>query len=187
MVLLTVVILLGALDPSRGNSFEFHPYVGNAGVSTIRRDDRGLSALATAASVRGCQSGQLRVTPGPFSVGAGHIGVAIRFRNGGRTCAVRGYPNVHVLDADGQVVAVASHSPKGYLGRARVATITMHHNAVASALVEGVQVDFDSRCNSYLDLSVAPPGSHRWTRLHPRYEICHPSVHPVLLGGTGSR
>jgi hypothetical protein len=86
-----------------------------------------------------CATHQLFISLGPYSAGAGHIGVPIRFRNEGRTCRMRGYPGVDGLSARGHVVVRAGRLLRGYLGGARrVATITLTARQTAAAFLEGL-------------------------------------------------
>ncbi|HEX2902254.1 MAG TPA: DUF4232 domain-containing protein [Jatrophihabitans sp.] len=144
------------------------------------------------AGLAACALPYLHVTARAASGGNAHAGVIIEFTNTGQIpCALGGYPNVAILDARGQQVKQAAHTPSGYLGGQRHGApraIGLGSGGSASALLEGEVVDVDgASCPAEPGLSVLPPGTRTAARVAVRTALCGGTqVHPVVPGTTGS-
>ena len=154
--------------------------------------------LTTPASgVADCTISALSISLGRGDAGAGHVGIALLFRNTALApCRLSGYPGVAALDAGGAQVSQARRTANGYLGglQSGLTTgpeVTLAPGAVASALVEGTDVPAGAAtsCVSYPALLVTPPGATVSVRLAlpgPLPGCSQPLVHPVVPGLTGS-
>ena len=137
-----------------------------------------------------CANGDLAVTAGRSRAAAGHVGVALVFRNVSRAaCSLYGYPGVAGLDSQGRQAIQATRTSNGYLGGTYVArTVVLPPGGSASALVEGTDVPSGSQsCATYRALLVVAPGQTRSQVLRVSVPGC-PSiqVHPVVPGADGA-
>ncbi len=145
------------------------------------------SETARGESVPRCVAQQLRVSLGTFSAATGHIGGAIRFRNRGNLCSLRGYPDVDGLAADGRVAERAMQILTGFFGGAtQIATVTVAHDQTASAFLQGFDCAFFTPPpRGYRNLEIAAPGTTRSVRLTLRYPLCGLAIRPIVPGRSG--
>lgn len=149
-----------------------------------------------------CQSRALLVSLGAGGAGAGHVGVALLFKNVGPiACILQGYPGVALLNASGQQATQAVRTPSGYLGGLAAGattppTIVAQPGQTASALLEGTDVATGSQsCPSYPAAVVTPPNQTVSTKLKlvkgssgTGFPGCSPvEIHPLVKGTTGSQ
>ena len=137
-----------------------------------------------------CANGDLTMAVGRSRAAAGHVGVALIFRNVSRAaCSLFGYPGVAGLDSQGRQAVQATRTTNGYLGGTYVTrTVVVPPGASASALVEGTDVPSGSQsCVTYSALQVIAPGQTRSQVLRVSVPGC-PSiqVHPVVRGADGA-
>lgn len=137
-----------------------------------------------------CANGDLTVAIGRSRAAAGHVGVALVFRNVSHAaCSLYGYPGVAGLDSQGRQAVQATRTTNGYLGGTYVTrTVVVPPGASASALVEGTDVPSGSQsCSTYSALQVIAPGQTRSQVLRVSVPGC-PSiqVHPVVPGADGA-
>jgi len=162
---------------------------GTSPVASETETATGGTGSRTATSTSGggvatCTARQLTVSAGRQEGAAGHQYRVVVFTNtAGRTCLLRGYPEVAGLDAAGKVVARASRAT----GHPQP-SLVLHRGDAASAPVEGISVPSGTgTCPpDYAALSVAPPGQPAATRLAVTLPACDGlSVRPVVAGVTG--
>jgi hypothetical protein len=169
-----------APDPASGydRTVNVVAKVGNADTS---------SETARGESVPRCVARQLRVSLGTFSAATGRIGGAIRFRNHGNLCSLRGYPDVDGLAADGRVGERARHILTGFLGGAtHIATVTVAHDQTASAFLQGYDCAFlTPPPHGYRNLEITAPGTRHSVRLTLRYPLCGLKIEPIVPGRSG--
>ncbi|HEV7172783.1 DUF4232 domain-containing protein [Pedococcus sp.] len=137
----------------------------------------------------GCANGDLSVAVGRSRAAAGHVGVALVFRNVSHAaCSLYGYPGVAGLDSRGRQAIQATRTSDGYLGGTYLArTVVVPPGGSASALVEGTDVPAGSQsCATYSALLVIAPGQTRSQVARVSVPGC-PSiqVHPVVPGVDG--
>ena len=156
----------------------------------------GSTAPAVAHGVPACTGSQISVTPGQWGGATGHIGGAVLFRNTSRsTCSLYGYPGVAGLDSAGQQEVQATRVARGFIGglptpTSHPTTVVLASGAVASAVVEGVDVPSGNAtsCPSYPSILVTPPGTRRSTHLALGVPGCGGiQVHPVVPGTSGGQ
>ena len=157
-----------------------------AGVLLIAAAAAFVPAQSSGASL--CATKQLRITIAAVPGGLDHVGAAVRFRNQGSTCVLRGYPGVDGLVADGRAVVHATRSLSGYLGGAKaLESVVLGHGKTASALYEGLGGPLPGhRCPNYRFLEITPPNETHSVRLRVDRGLCSPQIHPVVAGRTGS-
>jgi hypothetical protein len=149
-----------------------------------------------------CQSRALLVSLGAGGVGAGHVGIALLFKNVGPVaCILHGYPGVALLDASGRQATQAVRAPSGYLGGLTAGattppTIVAQPGQTASALLEGTDVATGGQsCPSYPAAVVTPPNQTGSTKVKlakgssgTGFPGCSPvEIHPLVKGSTGSQ
>jgi Protein of unknown function (DUF4232) len=131
-----------------------------------------------------CTGGQLRVTAGTVSAGAGQRYVPLVFTNvGPLPCTLYGYPGVAGLDSAGHQVAQARRES----GWPR-ATITLAHAAAASAVVHATVVPTGTATcpPQYAGLLVTPPNTTFSVHLAVPLPACGGlTVRPVVAGTSG--
>ncbi|MFF4648625.1 DUF4232 domain-containing protein [Streptomyces sp. NPDC001380] len=126
-------------------------------------------AQAAPAAVPTCTTGSLHLSMGRQDPGAGQLYQPIRFTNTGtRSCALRGYPGVSVLDAARRPIgALATRSGAGY------GTVTVRPGRTVTAVLHTTNGPIGGPCRptgSYL--RVYPPGSYRSVLVPTRYRVC---------------
>jgi hypothetical protein len=111
------------------------------------------------------------------------------FTNRGEPCALRAYPGVDGIGADGRPLVHAKRTMRGYLGGAvSPETVPLGHGQIASALVEGLNgpVAGSPPCPKYVAYLVTPPNETHSVRLPSAYSMCNLEVHPVVPGRDGT-
>lgn len=140
-----------------------------------------------------CTFSQLSVTATGDSA-TGHIGVLLRFKNTEtRTCALRGYPGVAGLNAEGRQVIQAIRTLHGFIPGVptglRPPVVVLAGDQSGSAFVEGTDVPQgnDHECPNYPRLLVTPPNTTQSVTIDMSMPGCSPiQVHPVVPGTGGS-
>jgi Protein of unknown function (DUF4232) len=131
-----------------------------------------------------CTGGQLRVTAGTVSAGAGQRYLPLVFTNvGPLPCTLYGYPGVAGLDSAGHQVSQARRE-SGWLR----ATITLAHAATASALVHATVVPAGTTTcpPQYAGLLVTAPNTTVSVHLSVPLPACGGlTVRPVVPGTSG--
>src|SRR2546423_8148786 len=120
-----------------------------------------------------CTLAHLRVSIHNGDAGSGHYGLVLVFKHDDSgTCVMRGYPGVAGLDANGNQVAQARRTLRGYLGGLQqpintIPTVRLAPGATASAFVEGTNVPPGNAtsCTEYKGLLVTPPDETHPVRL----------------------
>jgi hypothetical protein len=134
------------------------------------------AAAATADSPPRCASSSLRAWAGHPGVGAGTIGDEYGFVNvGRRTCVIRGYPAVTMLDESGQPMpTIVRRARPGAAAYGPVQPITLRKNESAYFIVDYADetgYEFD-RCPTSARLLLTSPGDGRGVVLRgPRARI----------------
>ncbi|WP_055588381.1 DUF4232 domain-containing protein [Streptacidiphilus griseoplanus] len=135
-------------------------------------------AHAAGSAVRTCTVADLRLSMGSRDVGAGQLHWPIRFTNrSSRTCVMRGYPGVSVLDrANRQIGAAATRSGQSF------GTVTLRSGRTAVAVVHTTNGPIGGPCRATgSSLRVFPPGSFRSALVPAALRVCSNvfSVTPV--------
>ncbi|WP_377268097.1 DUF4232 domain-containing protein [Peterkaempfera sp. SMS 1(5)a] len=135
-------------------------------------------AHAAGAAVRTCSVADLRLSMGRQDVGAGQLHWPIRFTNRStRTCALRGYPGVSVLDrAHRQIGAAATRNTQSYR------TVTLRPGRTAVAVVHTTNGPIGGPCRpTGSSLRVFPPASYRSLLVPAALRVCSQvfSITPV--------
>jgi hypothetical protein len=162
--------------------------IGPALAGSLAAVALALPASTGAAGVPQCATSQLKVSLGQFDGGVGHGGYPIIFKNTGSACSMYGYPGVDGLTASGKTVVRASRRLYGYLGGThKITTVTVATGKTASAFFEGLNSDLTSKpCPKFAKLAVTPPNDTTGVRIKAT-TLCHPEIHPVVPGSSGSR
>jgi hypothetical protein len=129
-----------------------------------------------------CRLSELSVTSGQADAAAGTIYYPILFRNtGGRTCQLRGYPGVALLDSAGRQVAQAQRIS----GPPDVALVTLTPGQVASAAFAAgdLPVAPATSCPDYQSVLVTPPDERHFTAVNFSFRVCSPAhIYPIVAG-----
>jgi hypothetical protein len=162
--------------------------VGSALAGSLAATALALPVSTGATGVPQCATSQLKVSLGPFDGGVGHGGYPIIFRNTGGACSMYGYPGVDGLTASGKTVVRAARRLYGYLGGThKITTVTVANGKTASAFFEGLNSDLTSKpCPKFAKLAVTPPNDTTSVRVKAT-TLCHPEIHPVVPGRSGSQ
>jgi hypothetical protein len=140
----------------------------------------GSTGSAAAGAVRTCSAGQLRLAVGPGDVGAGQLYTPIVFTNTGpASCALRGYPGVSVLDAQGKQIG----SPATHEAGEPVDTVVLRPGKSASAALHTTNGPLGGACSpTGSALRVYPPASRESIEVKAQYQVCSGTftVQPIL-------
>ncbi len=145
----------------------------------------------SASAEPGCTTAQLKISWKGIPGGLSHAALVVLFENTGSRCALRGYPGIDGIDADGNVTAQSRETPNGYLGGpdtpGEPAAVDLAPGQTASALLEGSSGPLagDPACPHYEALLVTPPGETHSVGLSTEFSLCYLEVHPVVTGTTG--
>lgn len=144
-------------------------------------------ALAAAVAARAaaspeCTTGQLGLTARRPQGAAGTIGTVLVLANrSGRTCHVRGYPGVSLLDARGHQLGTGATRAAG-----AVRTITLRPGGAASARLRTA----DGACGGdpahSTFVRVFPPDRRQSIRTELRLPACEPRISPLQPGRPAS-
>jgi hypothetical protein len=165
------------------------PAVSTAITSTLPPGSTSPSGSASAEP--DCTTAQLKISWNGIPGGLSHAALVLLFENTGTRCALRGYPGIDGVDADGNVAAQARQTPSGYLGGpdtpGEPAAVDLAPGQTASALLEGSlgPLAGEPACPRYEALLVTPPGETRSVRLSTQSSLCYLEVHPLVTGATG--
>jgi hypothetical protein len=133
-----------------------------------------------------CRLTELSITSGQASAAAGTIYYPILFRNiSGRTCQLRGYPGVALLDSAGRQVAQAQR----IAGPPNVEFVTLVPGQVASAALAAgdVPVGGATSCPEYNSIVVTPPDETHATVVNFSFRVCEPTrIYQVVAGTRGN-
>lgn len=146
---------------------------------------------AARATAPACGNTSLTATRGLIDGALGHGGVTLFFRNSSRhTCSLRGYPGVDELDMNGQIIAHATRTLRGYLGGASsVHTVKLAPGGFASALVEWINTTpIDGHnCAQAAYLRATPANTSHAVRMPTESTTnCFVQVHPTVGGTSGN-
>lgn len=183
MTILTAAALLAACGRDET------PAVSAAIITTLPPASTSPSGSALAEPA--CTTAQLKISWKGIPGGLSHAALVLLFENTGARCALRGYPGIDGIDADGNVTAPARRTPNGYLGGpdtpGEPAAVDLAPGQTASALLEGSSGPLagEPACPHYEALLVTPPDETHSVRLSTEYSLCDLEVHPVVSGGTG--
>jgi Domain of unknown function (DUF4232) len=150
----------------------------------------------TAAVPAGCTPVHTAVSFGRTGAATGHLGITLLFRNSGSApCTLTGYPGAALVAAGRRHRRLdVARTPQGYLGglspQARAdPVVRLAPGGFASAILEGE--DFNPQtsaaCPRYSSLLVTPPNQTVTVRLTRSLAICHPEIHPVVVGTSGTQ
>ena len=148
------------------------------------------AASATSASAAGvasgqrCRSAELAAELGTPGFGAGQVYVPLLLRNvGGRTCQLKGYPGVSLLDGAGNLLG----EPAGRESQTPV-LVTLGPGEVASALLHTTNGPIGGPCQAASTrVKVYPPNEVDPLVVAGRFTACGGfTVRPVVAGPTGT-
>jgi hypothetical protein len=132
-----------------------------------------------------CRLSELSITSGQADAAAGTIYYPILFHNvSGRTCQLRGYPGVALLDSAGRQVAQAQR----IAGPPNVEFVTLVPGQVASAAfaASDVPVGPATSCPDYRSILVTPPDETHATAVNFPFRACSPTRIYQVVTGPGS-
>jgi hypothetical protein len=177
-------------------------------------------AIGAASILAGCSSGPaaeaaskgaraISPTPGPgktcsadqFDVkvtegmgGAGHSSSVILVSNTGpSTCRLMGYPDVQLLNSQGDETAEAAETPGGFSGGlplgAPIPSVNLQNGELASAVIEGTDMPTGNAttCPSYPSYRIILPKLGTTVKVDHEIGSCSGlSVHPFVMGFNGT-
>ena len=153
------------------------------GTATSAAPATSTSAAGVASGQR-CRSAELAAELGPPGYGAGQVYVPLLLRNvGGRTCQLKGYPGVSLLDGAGnQLGEPAGREPQ------TPALVTLGPGEVASALLHTTNGPIGGPCQAASTrVKVYPPNEVDALVVAGRFTACGGfTVRPVVVGPTGT-
>lgn len=147
--------------------------IGAAGVLLAAGAGVGASqALAASTAVPTCQAGDLYVSQGTADAGAGQLYVPVVFTNTStRTCALRGYPGVSLVNAAHKALAPAATRQKETVG-----TVDLKPAGKASALLHLVNGPIGGACHAASTyVQIYAPASTKAQFLPASLKYCPPT------------